>query len=288
MRKFLFIINPVAGKGVTKNMIPIINKVFKEHIMDMKISKFIGDATQIAIENSEKYTDIISVGGDGTLTEVINGLSGYEGNLGIIPAGTGNDFARTLELPEELTACLGIILDGKVKYVDVPKINNNAFINVASFGIDGGIIVDTDKIKQKITGTPAYVFASLKGILNYKPYKVIMEIDELKIEREIVIAAVGNGKYFGGGMKVAPMAQLDDGLLDVVIANKTNKTKLIKLFIKLFKGTHMSDPIVEHYRCKKFVIKSNETILINTDGNLIGNVPAEVSIGTEKIAVLIP
>lgn len=288
MRRFLFIINPVAGKGATKEMMPVINEAFKGYKTDMKISKCVGDATKIAKSNSKEYTDIISVGGDGTLVEIINGLAGFEGNLGIIPAGTGNDFARTIDLPKELMSCIDVILNGKTKAIDVPKVNEKVFLNVASFGIDGGIIIDTDKIKQKVSGTPAYILGSLKGILGYKPYAVKIEIDELVIEREIVLAAVANGKYFGGGMKIAPTALLDDGLLDIVIANKTKKSRLLKLFVQLFKGTHMEDSIVEHYQCKRFTINSDEAIFINTDGNLIGRVPAEISISKDKTRVLIP
>lgn len=288
MRKILVIINPVAGKGATKDMIPKIKDLLKNHTMDIRISKCVGDATKIAKEEKENYTDIISVGGDGTLTEVIDGLDNYMGRLGIIPAGTGNDFARTISLPMTLEECVDIVIKGKTKKVDVPKVNNSHFINVASFGIDGGVIIDTDKIKEKIPGSTAYILSSLKNIIQFKPYKVMIEIDDLMLEREIVLAAVGNGKYFGGGMKVTPLAEIDDGLLDVVIARKTSKMKLIKLFGQLFKGSHLSDPIVEHYKCKKFSIASEKNIYINTDGNLIGTVPAKISVGDTKINFLIP
>ncbi len=288
MRKFLFIINPVAGKGATKKMIPIIKEVFQQYEMDIKISKYIGDATLIASENKERYTDIISVGGDGTLTEIIDGLIGYNGNLGVLPAGTGNDFARTIQLPDDTRECLKVILEGETRKVDIPKVNDHRFINVASFGIDGGIIQDTDKIKQKISGTPAYILGSLKGILGFNPYHVKIKIDEKMMERDVVLIAVGNGKYFGGGMFVTPHAEIDDGQLDIVIANKTNKVNLIRLFANLFKGTHMGDPIVEHYKCNTFSIESEQEIFINTDGNLVGKVPATITMEMEKIYIIVP
>lgn len=288
MRKILFIINPVAGQGATKKYIPIIHDLMSELDYDIKISKFEGDATQIAKGNAPSYTDIISVGGDGTLTEIIDGLDDFNGSLGILPAGTGNDFARSIELPKEAEKCLEIIKSGQTKSVDLPSLNNHHFINVASFGIDGGVIRDTDKIKKHIPGTPAYILGSLKNIIGFKPYKVTIQIDEKKLEREIVLIAVGNGKYFGGGMKVTPEAEIDDGLLDVVLANKTRRSKLIKLFSQLFNGSHMSDKIVEHYKCKEFSIESDGDIFINTDGNLIGKVPAKISVGSKKIDVIIP
>jgi len=108
------------------------------------------------------------------------------------------------------------------------------------------------------------------------------------MEREVVLIAVGNGKYFGGGMFVTPHAEIDDGQLDIVIANKTNKINLIRLFANLFKGTHMGDPIVEHYKCKTFSIESEKEIFINTDGNLVGKVPATITVEMEKIYILVP
>lgn len=288
MRKILFIINPVAGQGATKKYIPIIHEVMSELDYDIKISKFEGDATQIAKDNALAYTDIISVGGDGTLTEIIDALGDFKGALGILPAGTGNDFARSIDLPKEPQECLEIIKSGQTKSVDLPSLNDHHFINVASFGIDGGVIRDTDKIKKHIPGTPAYILGSLKNIIAFKPYKVSIKIDEKKLEREIVLIAVGNGKYFGGGMKVTPEAEIDDGLLDVVLANKTRKSKLVKLFSQLFNGNHMGDKIVEHYKCKEFSIESEAGILINKDGNLVGEVPAKISIGLKKINIIIP
>lgn len=288
LRKILFIINPVAGKGETIKILKDIKREFSDYNYDIKISKSIGDATQITQNNMSDYTDIISVGGDGTLTEIVDGLKNYDGNLGIITAGTGNDFTRTLNYPKNLEACFEIIKAGKSKKTDVLKVNTHRFINVASFGLDGEVILQTDKIKQKISGTSAYVISSIKSILKFKPYPVIIEIDGEALKREIVLAVVGNGMFFGGGMNVTPYAKIDDGLLDVVIANKTSKIKLINLFIKLFKGQHMNDGIIEHYKCKSFSIKSNSDIYINADGNLVGQLPATISVEDDKINILVP
>jgi len=288
LRKILFIINPVAGKGETIKMLPEIKKNFENLDYEIKNSKSVGDATKIAQDNMLKYTDIISVGGDGTLTEIVDGLKNYKGNLGIIPNGTGNDFVRTLGYPSNLKELFEIIKKGKVIEADILKVNNHRFINVASFGIDGEVIVQTDKIKKKIPGTWAYILSSLKAITKFQPYFVTITIDEKVMEKEIVLAAVGNGMYFGGGMLVTPLAKINDGQLDVVIANKTSKIKLINLFAKLFKGRHMEDTIVEHYKCKTFLIESRSDIYVNADGNLIGMLPAKVSIEEEKMKILIP
>lgn len=288
LRKILFIINPVAGKGETIQIFKKIKKEFSEYNYDTKLTKSIGDATQITRKYMNCYTDIISVGGDGTLTEIVDGLKNYEGNLGVIAAGTGNDFIRSLNYPESLERCFEIIKAGKSQKIDVLKVNNHRFINVASFGLDGEVILQTDKIKQKISGTSAYVVSSIKSILKFKPYPVIVEIDGEPLKREIVLVAVGNGMYFGGGMNVTPCAKINDGFLDVVIANKTSKLKLINLFVKLFKGQHMNDSIIEHYKCKSFSIESDLDILINADGNLIGQLPAKISVDDDKINIIIP
>ncbi len=288
MRKILFIVNPISGKGSAKKVIPIIKNSFKDFDMDMKITKFVGDATNIASLNASKYTDIISVGGDGTLKEVLDGLMYYKGNVGIIPCGTGNDFIRSLDLSNSIDKCVDVIKQNKAKKVDVLLVNEQPYINIASFGVDGDVIVGTDKIKHMITGTPAYALSAINSISKFKPYKVTMQIDNKIIEREIAIVAVSNGMYFGGGMKISPLSNLDDGLLDVTIANKTNRLKLISLFKKLFKAQHMNSNIVEHYKCKYFKIESNQEIRINADGNLIGKIPAEIKLADYQINILIP
>lgn len=291
MRKILFIINPVAGSGKSKEYIKIIKEKmeFENIDFDIKISNSIGNVEEISLNaDDEIYTDIVSVGGDGTLFETINGMANKKVNLGIIAGGTGNDFIRSVEIPTDIYEALEIIKNGKIKDIDLGMVNGKYFINVVSFGIDGEIVRITDKIKKYIKGSAAYLSATLKSLVVYKAKSMLIEIDGVKYHREAYLVAVGNGKYFGGGMKVLPNAEIDDELLDICIVKKMSKVKLIALFPSIFSGKHISIKGVEYFKGKKVSIKSiKDKIIVNADGNLIGPSPAKIEILNKKIKLLV-
>lgn len=289
MRKILFIINPVAGNGKGKTLIVEINDYMLNYNVhyEIKVSNKIGHVTNLAKWGCENdFTDIIAVGGDGTLVEAVNGID-LDKNMAvsIIPAGTGNDFARVLNMPKTTIECLEVIMDGDTKDVDLCTVNGHRFINACCMGIDGEIILDTDRIKSKIKGPSAYLLSTLKALTTYKAKKVIIEIDGVVYNREIILVAAGNGKYIGGGMKVTPDAELDDGWLDICIVNKLNKFKLLALFPSIFKGTHIHiKPTVEMLKGKSINVTAiEERLLINADGNILGTTPANIGINGNKI-----
>lgn len=292
MRKILFIINPVAGHGSGKNLIKIITDYMENTTIDytIKISSKIGNVTELAAWGCEQnYSDIISVGGDGSLVEALNGMDLDKAiTLGLIPAGTGNDFARMLGLSKDYAACLEVIEAGAARPVDIGEVNGNRFINVCCCGIDGEIILDTDRIKHRIRGTSAYLISTLKALTTYRAKKVHIKIDDLELSRETIMVAVGNGRFIGGGMKVTPDAEIDDGLLDVCVVNKLSKPKLIALFPSIFKGEHIHiKPTVEMYKGKNIQITTIEDrLLINADGNIVGTTPAEIKMTGKKLNML--
>lgn len=292
MKKYLFVINPVAGNGKGKEQIQRINQYMNALGADysIKISNKVGNVTEITAWGCENnFTDIITVGGDGTFVEAVNGVDlNASVRLGLIPSGTGNDFARVLNMPREVKACLDVIVKGDTKLVDIGLVNQQRFINVCCMGIDGEIILDTDRIKDKIKGTTAYVLSTLKALAVYKAKKVLITIDGQELMREIILVAIGNGKYIGGGMMVTPDAEIDDALLDICIVNKLSKSKLIMLFPSIFKGTHIFvKPTVEMYRGKEIFVEAIEDrLLINADGNIIGTTPGKISINGNKMKII--
>ncbi|BEP30444.1 diacylglycerol/lipid kinase family protein [Helicovermis profundi] len=291
MRKILFVVNPVAGSGKSKTYINIINKRMKKTNIefDIKISSSIGNVTELCkAAKSNGYTSVVSVGGDGTLFEAINGIFGENIKLGIIGSGTGNDFIRSLKIPLEIEKALDVVINKSTKFVDIGIVNDKYFLNVVSFGIDGEIVRLTDKIKNYIKGTSAYITATLKSLATYKPKAMSIKIDGKLLHREAYLVAVGNGKYFGGGMMVLPEAEIDDGLFDICIVNKMNKLKLIALFPSIFTGKHMSVSGVENYRAKEIEIRSiKEKLVVNADGNLIGPSPALIKIAQSKLEIFV-
>lgn len=228
-------------------------------------------------------------GGDGSLVEALNGMDlSRDVQLGIIPAGTGNDYAKVLNLSRDFDIAMDTIIEGQSKLVDIGLVNETKFINVCCCGIDGEIIMDTDKIKKHIRGSAAYLLATVKNLARYKAKKVVIEIDGKRFKREIILAAVGKGQYIGGGMQITPTADVSDGQFEICIVNKLAKPKLIALFPSIFKGEHIYiQPTVEVYKGKNVKIRTIEDrLLVEADGNIIGTTPIEIRINNQKIKMI--
>lgn len=292
MRKLLFIVNPVAGKGDAKAMLaPIQEKVSAACISyEIQISTCKGQIETIARDAVlEGVNEIIGVGGDGTLVELINGVrsaGGTEVIVGIIPSGTGNDFSRMLYKNNSPINALDTIIRGSWLRSDLFDCNGTKFINVCAMGIDGQIIMDTERIKKRIPGPSAYLISTIKALLLFQPRKTTLMIDGKKLTRKIIIIAIGNGQYVGGGMKITPKAVIDDGLMDVCIVNALPKIRLLMLFPSIFKGAHLNVKEVEYFKCREVEVESIErTLLVNVDGNIIGTTPVKIVVSDEKMKV---
>jgi YegS/Rv2252/BmrU family lipid kinase len=289
MRKIKFIINPVAGKGSGKNTIEYIHDLMIENKIEysVSISCYKGEVEKLAKKAVlENYTDIIAVGGDGTVTEVFNGIHHKDINLGIIPVGTGNDLARVLNLDNNIKETINKIIIGRTKKIDIGKCEDLYFLNVAGLGVDSEIIEKTEKIKKLIKGPMAYLISTFIVLSKYKCQKMSIDIDGCKMERECYLVAVGNGNYYGGGMKITPKGILEDGLFEIVIIHKMPKLKFAWLFRKVFSGDHIYESVVESYKGKIVYIQAPENVKINLDGNLIGNGSCRFEIESKQQNVL--
>ncbi len=269
---YCFILNPVAGKNKAEKLLPLISKEMTDRRLsfDIKLTKGKGDGRALAVKAIEEgYQVIVAVGGDGTINEVISGAYSKEGVIGIIPAGTGNDFARSLNISTDFYRAIDDIIEGTVGEVDVGLINNKFFINVASIGLDAHIAAEANRIKRYFNGTNAYIMALLKGIITYKSMKVRLVIEDVVVEKHIMLAAFCNGGFYGGGMNIAPTADPADSLLDICIVEKMSKLKLLKLFPTIFKGRHIEFEEVMLYKAKSLEIFVEGDLFINTDGEII-------------------
>ncbi len=289
MLKVKFIVNPTAGKGksqIAKGLIEDELQNFNEHSFSFEETSCPGDATRIAKEAiTEEYDIVVSVGGDGTVNEIIQGIVNSDIKLGIIPAGSGNDLARSIGIPKDIHSALSLILESNVRKVDVGRANGKYFINVAGIGFDVEVLKQLESIRKYFSGTLAYVLSVLKTLISYKFMNVILILDDQQIEREILVLAIGNGKYYGGGMMITPSALVDDGYFDICIINKLSKLRILKLFPTIFKGTHVNEPEVECFRAKRVKIVS-EDISVNCDGEIIGQTPICFSIADFKLNLI--
>lgn len=273
MEDILFIINPIAGKGKAEGIIPLIHDKMKDNHLKYEIilTTKPGEATKIAYEMVDNYPIVIAVGGDGTVNEVARGLiNRKKGKLGIIPAGTGNDMSKSLGLFLDHNKALEAIIRGNTREMDIGLVNDDLFLNIASVGFDAEVVKNVEGIKKRIKGKVAYILGVLVTLFSFKKQEVMLEMDGEVIKRNMVLLAVGNGGYYGGGMNILPMADLSDGYFSICLVKNMNNLSMLFLFPSLFKGKHVKyTKYVEIFKAKTVTVKNKENRIINVDGDLI-------------------
>jgi diacylglycerol kinase (ATP) len=251
------------------------------------------ELTRAAIKSGAKT--IVAVGGDGTVNEVVNGFFedereiSDEVRLGIIPHGTGSDFARILNLPGDEKKAAAIFQRGTPKFVDLLKVRYTRpdgstamrySINLTSFGM-GGVVAA--RVKR------SYFIATVRTALRFRGEVITLNIDGTEpIQERITNVAVGNGQYHGGGMWSCPSASINDGVMDVTVVRQLSLFELVKGIPTLYNGGILTHPKVQAYRTKRLEANSKETVLIEIDGEPLGRLPIEISIVPSAIRVLIP
>lgn len=287
----IFVLNPVAGKGKARELKPIIEKICKDNNIEFQIreTSLPGDGKTIALQAvKEGYKKIISVGGDGTLNEVLNGIIGSDASLGVIPGGSGNDFIRSINQSRDIERIILDIINGEERYVDIGLCNNKYFINVGSAGFDAEAVIKTEKAKKFFSGSTAYIAAVLHTILKYRGWDMEVEIDDKKFKSRTLLTAIANGGYYGGGMMPAPEARIDDGYFDVCHVGHMSKLKMLVLFPKYMKGKHGSIKGVSFYRGKRVRITCSEPVAVNLDGEIIKDREIEFKLIQNGIKVIFP
>ena len=256
--KYIFIINEKAGKGKSKKLQPKIEKTCKNRKIDFEIRYITKEKSGFDIAREYKDTEYIIyvVGGDGTLAVTLPGLIGTKNKLGIIPAGSGNDTYRTIR-----TMPIGETL------IDLGKINDTYFINVACSGIDAEVGNNMDKLRNTLIPTSQLYNASLiYTFISFKHKKMKMKTKIKNIEEKYTILSICNGSYYGGGFNIAPKSRLTDGLLDIYYAEKMPKIKMIPLILKLKNGKHEGKRRVHKFRTDHVEIELEQDITFNVDG----------------------
>ena len=256
--KYVFIINPASGKTDYDKIKENIIKTLENEEYEIYETKAPKEATEIASRfKNEENTIVYSVGGDGTLNEVVNGIAEGKCKLGIIPTGSGNDFYRTLKEAQTENVRL-----------DLGKVNGRYFINIASVGMDAETCNNANKIKSKIKLHSSYYLALIHTFLTFKSKSLKLKIDKNVYAGDYIIAAICNGKYYGGGFKIAPVASFDDNQFDIYLVSKAGKLTLIKILLALLKSEHEKYNEVRKYTGKNITITSENNLIVNIDGEI--------------------
>ena len=278
-----FIINPTAGKAhgkKNKSTIQTLESVLKERKVEYafhftEYKRHAVELTGKLIKNGA--TDVIAVGGDGTLHEVVNGFTDFDkASLGLIPCGTGNDFASALNLPSDPVKALNLIIDGTPKFVDFMQMPTVRGINVIGTGIDVDVLKRYEALKKK--NKFGYTKSLIKTLFKYKCTKFKVAVDGIKKDVHTFIAAIANGNVFGGGIPLCPVASPTDNKLNFLTVKAMNKIKIIGAFLKLKAGKILSVRQTEHSTCTEVKIDMPTPYTVNVDGELYENIPFEIKI----------
>ena len=249
-----------------------------------------GDARLLAEKAvSDNLRGVIAVGGDGTFSEVVNGVreSGIE--MIFAPNGTGNDFMRMFKLPRNTVDAVRVQLDSPERMIDLGKCNDRYFLNVTGCGFDVEVLLVADQYKDKASALGAYLRGAYSAIKNYKPMDVAVTMDDgSEKQMQATVISVGNGSYIGGGMKAVPGATVDDGYFDVMIAGRVNRLSIYVLLILFSAGKHpLVKKIVSMARCKKIRIKSNGMHL-EADGEIFAADDVTLNIVPKALKTRLP
>ncbi len=301
---WFIIINPNAGRGLGKKDWKKIESFLKDSKLHYTVNftSARGHAIQLTHEGILKgYRNILAVGGDGTMNEIVNGC--FIQNiclttnlcLGMITLGTGNDWGRMFNIPNDYQEAIHIIKDkktclhdtGVVEFYNGDQVEKRYFINIAGLGFDAMVVKRTNWHKEKgHSNRMLYFWNLLRSLLSYNYSQIDIVIDGKRYNNKVFTMSLGIGRYSGGGMIQTPNALHDDGLFDVTVINKMRKTEVIRNLKLLYNGQILSHPKVNGYTGRNIVIDSNPLIHLEVDGELLGHTPVEFKILPRSIRVV--
>ena len=302
----LVVVNPTSADGATRDNWPKMASDLRTHFgaFSVEFTEGVGDGRTLAAEAAKQGTKlIIACGGDGTISEVADGIieSKAEAELGILPSGTGGDFRRSLKISANLATAARTLRDGRTRLIDVGRVTfvndlgereTRFFVNVASFGMSTAVLErqrSGDATKWlpslgslKIGSKLSYAAATLHATLQSSPTEVYVQLDE-QPERRLRIAefAVANARYYGGAMKIAPNAKLDDGYFDVITIGDASAFRILANSPRLYFGAHLSMNEVTHALAKQVVarpVRKDDVLRVELDGEVVGRLPVTFQI----------
>lgn len=246
------------------------------------------ELTPLIAENGSDVDAIVAAGGDGTMNGVADGVIQCGLPLGVLPMGTANDLARTLGIPTELDAAAAVIAAGKLKRIDLGEVNEHAFFNVASIGLSAELAAGLTPERKRRFGRLAYAMTALNVLARARPFRATIVNKSGETRVRTLQIAVGNGRYYGGGMAVEQDAKINDGALDLYSLELKSVWKLALMLRSFRSGSHGLWQEVRTERCTAFEVRTRKPRPVNTDGDLITFTPARFTVKPGAIAVYVP
>lgn len=295
MRRAAILINPTSGKGRSAHNAPLALDRLRAH--GVAVTTLLAGSAEAGLDLARRAVAdgvdaLVACGGDGTVHLALQAVYGTDTLLGIVPVGTGDDIARSLRIPrDDPRAAADVIAAGHTRRVDHAVVRaadgaERAFLAVMSAGFDSQVNARANAMKWP-TGKSRYLLATLAELGVYRAADFTITVDGQSLHEPGMLLAIGNGPSYGGGMHICPGASLDDGLLDLTFLTRTSKATFLKVFPRVYKGTHVDSPVVRTLRGTRIRVEAPGQTAF-ADGEYVGPLPVDVQVVPQGLRVLVP
>jgi YegS/Rv2252/BmrU family lipid kinase len=283
------LVNPSSAGGRTLKLLPRVEQALDERRVVFRVqrTKSLEHGVEQALNAVEADEVPVVMSGDGLIGAVGGAMAGSETPLGILPGGRGNDLARVLGIPEDPEAAAAILAHGHSRRIDVGEANGARFLGIASVGFDS----EANRLANEthfLRGNLVYAYAALRTLLSWKPARFTVRVDAERIRFTGYSVSVANSRAFGGGMFIAPGADLDDGEFDIVTVGEVGKLRFVGNLPKVFKGTHVEEDEVRVFRARHLELTASRPFPVYADGEHIADLPAALRVLPAALSVLVP
>ncbi len=292
MKRARLIYNPTAGReGVRRHIAEILETLEQAgYETSTHATTAKGDAIREAERAAERRYDlVVAAGGDGTVNEVVNGLAEkpYRPTLGVLPLGTSNDFANAIGIPKNIHKAIEVLAQGTPKPIDIGRMNQRYFINISGGGILTELSYEVPSRLKTVLGQFAYYIKGVEKLPGLRPVPIEVRANGRIWNEELMLFLVANSRIVGGFDKLAPHADLSDGLFDVILVKKTNIMELARLLTLALRGEHLNDPKIIHFQTQHLSVRSPAEVSINIDGELGGTSPCDFRVLKNHLQVIV-
>jgi YegS/Rv2252/BmrU family lipid kinase len=283
------LVNPSSAGGKTLKLLPKVEQVLDSRRVEFRVQRTKGleHGVEQALRAIEAGEVPVVMSGDGLLGAVGGAMAGSETPLGIIPGGRGNDLARVLGIPDDPEAATEVVLAGHSRRIDVGEANDKRFLGIVSVGFDSEANRRANET-HFLHGNLVYAYAALRTLLGWKPARFTIRVGEERTRISGYSVSVANSSTFGGGMRIAPNASLDDGEFDVVTVGEVGKLRFVRNLPKVFKGAHIEEDDVHVFRASRLELTASRPFPVYADGEHLTDVPASLRMLPRALSVLVP
>jgi YegS/Rv2252/BmrU family lipid kinase len=281
------IVNPTAGNGKAQQLFDTLKPYLDAESVEICHTERPGHATELAREVAhDDQMTVISLGGDGTHHEVINGLmpSGKP-IFAVLPAGTGNDFVRALNYPKTPHEMLDLALHGPVRFFDLGQVNQQFFLTVSGVGFDAEVAGWVNQHEKQGTGTWVFLRAILRHLIRYRAQSMTVSVGGITRQEKTFMLAAGNTAFYAGGMRICPDARPDDGFFQVIWVQDLAPVSVLPLLVRVFRGTHVKHPRVQSLEADALLVDGPPELLVHADGEIVGHLPITLKVRHHAIRV---